>query len=374
MKSPHFTSDGSLESLQLLLQNMLDRGNPDGIVILGCVENDIDEDCADQFFRRIEIPVAGGLFPALIHDQHVRETGWLVYAVQGQLSVSYRSNISQNTSNPGINRQALAVAVDTDADIRLVIVDGHSTSISSYLTDVYSTSNVTSKFIGGGAGSLANATQRCIISNNGLARDAAIVVQVASEAGVGVSHGWRAASSVLRATSTSGSTVQELNFRPALEVYSEIIESEFNTTIDPSDLIATASMFPLGIRRIGGSTVVRDPIASTDTGGLICVGEFDENCFVYVLTSNMTELLESTASATRQADADLIGQAEHKVVFDCISRFLLMKDQFDAELTMLSSGGVSVTGVLSIGEIASSSDGFLEFYNKTTAIVAFPGD
>jgi hypothetical protein len=51
-----------------------------------------------------------------------------------------------------------------------------------------------------------------------------------------------------------------------------------------------------------------------------------------------------------------------------------MKDQFNSELAMLDGGVVATSGVLSIGEIASSSDGFLEFYNKTTAVVAFSGE
>jgi hypothetical protein len=53
-------------------------------------------------------------------------------------------------------------------------------------------------------------------------------------------------SSLLRATSTSGNTVHELNFRPALEVYAELIRSEFNADIDPDDLIGTASILPMG--------------------------------------------------------------------------------------------------------------------------------
>jgi CheY-like chemotaxis protein len=52
-------------------------------------------------------------------------------------------------------------------------------------------------------------------------------------------------SSLLRATSTSGNTVHELNFRPALEVSAELIKSEFNADIDPDDLIDTASILPM---------------------------------------------------------------------------------------------------------------------------------
>lgn len=373
MMTPYFTASASLNELKSLLGYVIERSRPDGLIILGCVDNHIDDDDAHAYLRQLDVPVGGGLFPAVIHEQQVHESGWLVYAVHGELSVTCSENLSLSDQSAKV-LSTTAPLLTSDAEVNLVIVDGHSSSISSFLTQVYDGSSVSAKFFGGGAGSLASSTRRCIISNAGLQRDAAVIIRIAGRSGIGVSHGWRASSQILRATSTSGNTVNELNFRPALEVYAEIIKSEFNAEIDPSNLIGTASMFPLGIRRIGGSIIVRDPIACTDQGGLICVGEFDDNCFVYVLTSAMDELLASTASAAQQADADLGCKTEHKIVFDCISRFLLMKEEFNSELAMLGGSEVPSSGVLSIGEIASSSDGFLEFYNKTTAVAAFSGE
>ena len=119
---------------------------------------------------------------------------------------------------------------------------------------------------------------------------------------------------------------------------------------------------------------MRDPIAVTETGGLICVGEFDNDSFVYLLTSDIQTLLNASLEATQLAVNDLPAKAGFKVVFDCISRFLLMQKDFDSELTLLAQDGVPVAGVLSIGEIASNNQGCLEFYNKTTAVAAFSGD
>ncbi|MDO9476885.1 MAG: FIST C-terminal domain-containing protein [Pseudohongiella sp.] len=371
---PYFSSTGSLDDLKQLVHHLSAQSNLDGIVILGCVDNEIDDTATDHYLTQLAVPVAGGLFPAIIHEQHVHQTGWLVYAIKGKLTVSCTQNISLNGRSDGKNAKASDPGMHADTDVKLVIVDGHASGISSFLTQVYSNSKVSTKFFGGGAGSLASTNRRCVISNAGLLRDAAVVLQLFTHSGIGVSHGWRATSPIMRATATSGNTVHELNFRPALDVYKEIIQSEFNAIIDPDDLIGTASMYPLGIRRIGGSIIVRDPIASTADGSLVCVGEFDENCFVYVLNSEMDALLASTASATQQAETDLGVTADHKIVFDCISRFLLMKDQFQDELNMLSGGDAPVGGVLSIGEIAGSSDGFLEFYNKTTAVAAFSGE
>ena len=57
---------------------------------------------------------------------------------------------------------------------------------------------------------------------------------------------------------------------------------------------------------------------------------------------------------------------------DCISRVLFMEDNFKKELEAVSDG-VFTFGALTIGEIASMGDAYLEFYNKT-AVVAVLGD
>jgi hypothetical protein len=368
----HFTPSGSVAALAALTMAALSNSRqPSGIIVFGCADNEIDEQAAETFFRTIDVPIGGGLFPAIFHEQMVHHQGWLVYAIHGQISMTCSTEISVNArSRPA----PAAGSANSGNDTCLVIVDGHARSISSFLASVFESSSITTKFFGGGAGSLPDPEKPCIISNNGLMRDAAIVIRLESPCGIGVSHGWRTEPQAMRATATDGNIVQELDYRPASEVYSEAVQSVFGKQIDLNDLIGTASMFPLGIRRLGGALVVRDPIAVNTAGGLICVGEFDQGCFVYLLSSELESLLAASSEATRLADIDLKTQTRSRVVFDCISRFLLLKDDFNQELAMFSESHVPVSGVLSIGEVASNSDGFLDFYNKTTAVASFTED
>lgn len=149
MMIPHFTASNSLDELKTLLDNVIVHSNPDGLIILGCVDNHFDDDNADAFFRQLNIPVGGGLFPAVIHDQQVHESGWLVYAVIGELSVTLSDNLSLNDQSAKVLSSAAAL-LSSDAEVSLVIVDGHSSSISSFLTQVYDGSSVSAKFFGGG--------------------------------------------------------------------------------------------------------------------------------------------------------------------------------------------------------------------------------
>jgi hypothetical protein len=47
---PYFTASGTLVQLDSLLRDITHVSAPDGLVILGCVENNIDEEAADQYF------------------------------------------------------------------------------------------------------------------------------------------------------------------------------------------------------------------------------------------------------------------------------------------------------------------------------------
>ena len=362
---PVFSPSGSLDSLSELIDSIVSKHRPEGLVVFGGTENDFNDSAMDRFLKELSLPIGGGLFPAILYDNKVHSSGWIIHAVYGDFSAVFTDNIS---GNKDFHYETKPVGTS------MVIVDGHAQKISSFLQAVYADSSISTNFFGGGAGSLASSDRRCIVSNQGLKSDAAVVLHFGSESGIGVAHGWKPASKIFRVTAAEGNIVHELDYRPALEVYTELVKTEFSATVDPADLIGTASMFPLGIRRIGGSLIVRDPIAVTETGGLICVGEFDNDSFVYLLTSDIQTLLNASLEATQLAVNDLPAKAGFKVVFDCISRFLLMQKDFDSELTLLAQDGVPVAGVLSIGEIASNNQGCLEFYNKTTAVAAFSGD
>ena len=47
---PYFIASGTLAQLDSLLRDITHVSAPDGLVILGCVENNIDKEAADQYF------------------------------------------------------------------------------------------------------------------------------------------------------------------------------------------------------------------------------------------------------------------------------------------------------------------------------------
>ncbi len=364
-----FSEDGSLEGLASLIDEAGRTGCDRGLVVLGGIGNEFDRPAATAYFRARTQPLAGGLFPAIVFDRRVHPTGWVVYGFERAPRLTVIEQVSDLDRNP-IDCDGEAADLDETC---MVLVDGHANRLSTFLNAVFADEAGSTRYIGGGAGSLESNQHPCIISNRGLLRDAAVIVRTGVRAGVGVSHGWHAASTTMRATATAGNTLCQIDFKPAFEVYRDLVESFHGHSVDPDNMLASASMYPIGIRRLGGSVIVRDPIAVTAAGEIVCVGEFDKDCFVHLLTSNHAALLRSAEEANRQADEDLAGHAGQKVIFDCVSRYLLLKEDFVEEIRLLSDGDVVTSGALSLGEVASDGRGFLEFCNKTTAVALFSG-
>ena len=59
------------------------------------------------------------------------------------------------------------------------------------------------------------------------------------------------------------------------------------------------------------------------------------------------------------------------LIIDCITRALFLEDRFEDELKIIETKagtGVLLFGFLSLGEIASKGDKYIELYNKTVVI------
>jgi len=363
------TEDGSLEALAGLLSDAVSSGHGQGLIVLGAIANPFDRERLDTQLRAQTARIAGGLFSALIFDGRVQEQGWIVYGFALPIDVTLVERLSGASAEP----VPMSAATLADNSTRMILLDGHARRISTFLQALFASEGGTCRYIGGGAGGLDSDQHPCIISNHGVSRDSAVIIRLPAQAGIGVSHGWSAGSRTSRATAADGNTLLEIDFQPAFDVYRRLVQTLHGHRIDASNMMSSASMFPIGVRRLDGSVIVRDPIAVTPQGGLVCVGEFDKDCFVHLLTSDLATLLRSAEQANLQATADCPGHPGAKVIFNCVSRKLLLKDDFAAEIDLLTQGLWATSGALSLGEVASDSSGFLEFYNKTTAVAVFPG-
>jgi hypothetical protein len=198
--------------------------------------------------------------------------------------------------------------------------------------------------------------------------DGAILALMSNKSKIGVKHGWEVFAGPFIATSTEKNIIKELNWRPAYEVYQEVIEANSDNKFTENNFIDIAKIFPFGIYKEGAEFVVRDPIAINDEGEIICISEVPENSTLQILTGDPEKLIiaaREVASQTYHEES----AADCLMVFDCITRVMYLDKQFEDELKAMQDvyegKRCKIRGVSTLGEIASSGMGFVDFYNKT---------
>lgn len=321
------------------------------------------------------IAFIGAIVPAVISGTCKSTTG-VVINVFPTLGTPYLiKGLEQNEIElPDLDPDGLdALATQATA---FVLVDGLTANIGTFLSELYDYLGNSVHYLGGGAGSLSLQQKPCIFNAEGCFQDAALVVFLALSSSLGVRHGWQRIHGPVVATQTEKNLVHQLNWKDAFAVYREVVEQDSGETFNGDNFFDIAKGYPFGILKSGQEDIVRDPIVVQGEKTLVCVGEVAENASLHILKgsqSSLTAAAEQAASdSARQIQPE--SQIHSVMVVDCISRVLFLEEDFIHELNALGKGlgDISKTvvpeGALTLGEISSYGEGFLEFFNKTIVV------
>ncbi len=370
----HLDTTGSVTALETLIRRAASEPSVRGLLVLACDANGFAPEAVSPVLRRSPLPLVGGVFPALIHGEDLIRRGSLVLGLSSLLRTAHIPGLS----DPEFDYEgALAARLpDTEgARSMLVLVDGFAKRIGAFIEALFNRFGLELNYIGGGAGSLTLDPSPCLLTNEGMARDGAVLALLSSPCGVGVCHGWETLSGPFRVTEADRNVIRTLDWRPAFEVYREVVAPHAGRPLDADDFFRVAKAYPFGISRLGSEQVVRDPVRVREDGGLICVGEVPEGAFVSILHGDDLSLIRAAGEALRLGCRSVpgTGGSEAGLVMDCISRVLFLEDRFEEELAAINQEGRPMVGACTIGEIANCGEAYLEFYNKT-AVVAVLGD
>jgi len=321
--------------------------------------------------KTLNISFFGGIFPGIISGTANYKRGCILKKFPVTNAPILIENLGESSvAIPNI----LDKATDLQHTCLLTLVDGLSENISRYLQQLYHQYGNRMKIIGAGAGSLSLVQQPCVFSNEGLFQNAAVLCPIQMDISLGVKHGWKKLHGPVVATRTKANIIYELNWKNALEVYKETVEHDSWKKISSENFFEISKGYPFGIARENGEDIVRDPIKVTEDGALVCVGDVPENTVLYILKGDNESLIQSAQSAIESSIQNVNNEIQHTLIVDCISRTLFLEDEFHKELEVISNAihdekEESIPqGVLSLGEISSNGDGFLEFYNKTLVV------
>lgn len=345
-----------------------------GAAALICVAEDteIDINLLIKELNAKEISFAGGIFPRVIYRQQVFTKGVVVSTHDSLVEEGVFMIQNIHSKDFEIPYKKL----DDNSNYCVVtFVDGLTSNISFYLSELYRQFGNKTIYIGGGAGSISLNQRPCVFNCEGIFENAAVFMLLKGEVSTGVKHGWVKIAGPVIATKTNRNIINQLNWQNAFDVYKDALGQNRHLTIEKENFFNISKAFPFGILKDGMEYVVRDPIGVDEDGGLICVGEVPENTMLDILEGKNGMLI----AAAKEAALACVKSAKHSkkaFIIDCISRVLFLEEDFQKELNDVAQvlntcEPDSISGALTLGEIASEGNGYLEFYNKTIVVGLF---
>ncbi len=368
----YLDKSGTIEALAENLTRVQSEPDIGGIQVLVASANGYTSEQIDPLLSQVELPLFGGVFPAILHEGEMYERGSLVIGIPAKLTVTTVHTLSDVTEE----QLDAAILQLGEANSQLGTVffwaDGFAQQISALLQAFHNQYGLTYHVLGGGAGAIDFVRRPCIITNQGLLADAAVLALVELPSGVSARHGWVKVAGPYQVTKSSGNTIHSLNWHPALQVYRSVLDSVAGVEVREDDFYEVAQSFPFGIQRYGVERVVRDPIR-VEGESLVCVGDVPEGALVDILTGSDASLLVAADDALLQSENQLRvhGRVQTVFVIDCVSRMLFLQDRFQQELVALYNPNAKTIGVLSLGEFACNGKDYPAFLNKTTVVGMF---
>jgi hypothetical protein len=359
--------DNNTNTLKENLLNLTLQTDVKSVLIFLADEDHPTGEVLDPILQKAQIPIIGGVFPELIYSGNRYSKGILLLPLPMVIKTQL-FDLSKNEEDYLRQLEREQKATLEKSSTLFVFTDALSPNKERFIESLFNFFGINTVYFGGGAGSLKFKSFHCIIDNQGMHINSAVIGLVNKKIALGVAHGWHAISEPLKVTKTDKYKIEGINWKPAFEVYAKIVESHSGRKFTKNNFFEIAKSYPLGVTKIDDEMIVRDPIMVTNNT-IHTVDIVNEGEYVKILHGNMDSLLTGAKSAkdiaVARADKEILQNPFFCI--DCISRVLFMQDAFKKELDVIGQDRV-VNGILTIGEIANSGESFLEIYNKANAV------
>jgi hypothetical protein len=326
--------------------------------------------------RQRGISLAGGIFPALIEGGAFRTDGiWLLCLDHKPYTVLYE-NLPEER---GAAMQAVAeITVGIRAALEdsqrsatlFMMFDALVPNIATLLDEFYLQLANRVHYAGANAGSETFQPMPCLFDNDRLIQNGVLLLLLSPHHGAILEHGYCVPPATITATTTEGNRIVQIDWRPAFEVYRELVQAQFGVEITRENFYQYGVHFPFGIIRANHNVVVRIPVALGDDGSLFCVGEVPPHAVLALLEAPEVDSVQTLEALTKGLTGLNGGSMDENVLlFYCAGRRLHMGlDAAASEVREFSrrTGAAQVAGALSLGEIGGSTLwGYPLFHNAT---------
>lgn len=361
-----FDPTGTIENFQFYLESHDDEEGT--VLILSCDANGFEKEFLDPILLDCKASLLGAICPSIIYNGQKYDTGTLFIKFKNEMDIQIIQDISQKDyARLDADMEAQMNGFDSSIKTMFVFFDGLANNIGICVNALFDNFGLDINYIGGGSGSLSFEQKPSLFTNQGLLGDALIYAFSKCLSSIGVSHGWKSISGPFHVTKSNGTTIQEIDYKPAFEVYKQVVDSYAPQQINKDNFFDIAKSFPFGLNTIADEKIVRDPIILDGTD-IICVGSISEGSYIDILNANNTDLISAAKHAEQISHDNLHFEDDFTLFIDCISRVLFLEEHFKDEITAVYNKEKTMVGALTLGEIANNGKDCLAFYNKTAVV------
>lgn len=260
--------------------------------------------------------------------------------------------------------------------VTLALVDALGGAGDRFVSKLRTTTRMVQHIAGGAAGDEGQ-FKACFVGNElGSATDAAAVAHFSTRQkwGLGVGHGLKPATNWMQATKVvGGNLLAEIDGKPAFSVYKDYAKQQ-GIELTPANAANFMIANELGLSHLRELKWARAPVGVGPNGELKLVADIVEGTPVCILDGDANTMVAACRQAAMQARDTLDGPAAGVIVFDCICRGMILKDQFAREIDAVSSvfPDTPIAGFLTYGEIARFGANLDGWNNTASVVVAIP--
>lgn len=326
---------------------------------------------------RRKIALVGAVFPALIKSGEFRTQGLWLLRFDSMPYVALHDNLPQDAA--GVSQVAEQIGNQVRAQIKddtqvtlFLLFDALVPNISTLLDELYLQLANRVHYVGANAGSETFQPIPSLFDNTRIIQNGVLLMLLQPHLGAMLAHGYNAPPRMISATSTEGNRIRQIDWRPAFEVYQELVRAQFGVEVTRENFYQHAVHFPFGIIRANHEVLVRIPVALEEDGSLFCVGEIPANAVLTLLEAPKIDspyTLQTLVQGLTGLNGELAGS--ELLLFYCAGRRLhLGLDAATGELRQFDhlTGATSVAGALSLGEIGSSLQGGYPLFHNATLV------
>jgi hypothetical protein len=292
-------------------------------------------------------------------------SGVVVMALGGsglQVRARVGRGVSERRREAGAEAAASVIDLAGPNRVCLLLCDGLVGEQHEVVRGAYGVLGATVLLVGGCAGDelTYTRTHQFLGDHAGveILTDAVIGVGLASTGalGAGIAHGWRKVGEPVVVTSSSGGRLFELDGRPALDAYLELIGEDRSLLEDLKAFRARAFGSPLGMSRRAGEDIRVVHDGDPLDGSLLCLADVPQGALAWLMEPDDEAMVQAAAASCTQAVENLGGAEPVGVmVFDCGARKVMLDEPgVRRELAMVAEtvGDVPFGGFYTYGEIA----------------------